>query len=115
MVTVHQSSVVLGTGSTFFVPQGEFYHFLVFCAFYGRTLHWVQEVFFFSRATFAVRCWSALRPTRLRSEPRPRVTKPRENDNRFFERINPIFARVFYLLRLGRNGKPRLKRLWHPR
>lgn len=24
MVTVHQSSVVLGTGSTFFVPQGEF-------------------------------------------------------------------------------------------
>ena len=28
MVTVHQSSVVLGTGSTFFVPQGEFYDFL---------------------------------------------------------------------------------------
>ena len=28
MVTVHQSSVVLGTGSTFFVPQGEFCYFL---------------------------------------------------------------------------------------
>ena len=32
MVTVHQSSVVLGTGSTFFVPQGEFYYF--FCILY---------------------------------------------------------------------------------
>lgn len=46
MVTVHQSSVVLGTGSTFFVPQGEFYHFFVFCTFYGLTIHWVQKVFF---------------------------------------------------------------------
>ena len=52
--------------------------------------------FFLSRATFAVRCWSALRPTHLLPEPRPRVTKPRENDNRFFEGINPIFARVFH-------------------
>ena len=46
MVTVHQSSVVLGTGSTFFVPQGEFYYFFVFCILYSLTIHWVQEVFF---------------------------------------------------------------------
>ena len=46
MVTVHQSSVVLGTGSTFFVPQGEFYYFFVFCTFYGLTIQWVQKVFF---------------------------------------------------------------------
>ena len=46
MVTVHQSSVVLGTGSTFFVPQGEFNYFFVFCTFYGFTIQWVQKVFF---------------------------------------------------------------------
>ena len=113
MVTVHQSSVVLGTGSTFFVPQGEFYHFFVFCTFYGLTIHWVQKVFF-SSATFAVRFWSVSKPTHLRPEPRPRVAKPRENDDRFFEGINPIFARVFHLVRLGRKRKPRKKSLWHP-
>ena len=96
MVTVHQSSVVLGTGSTFFVPQGEFYYFLciLFLLWAYPTLR--TKGFFLSRATFAVRCWSALRPTHLQPEPRPRVTKPRENDNRFFEGINPIFARVFH-------------------
>ena len=78
MVTVHQSSVVLGTGSTFFVPQGEFYYFFVFCTFYGLTIHRVQNVFFFSSGTFAVRFWSASKPTHLRPEPRPRLAKPRE-------------------------------------
>ena len=38
----------------------------------------------------------------------------RENDDRFFEGINPIFARVFHLIRLGRKRKPRKKSLWHP-
>ena len=114
MVTVHQSSVVLGTGSTFFVPQGEFYYF--FCILY---LLWPYltlgtKGFFFSSATFAVRFWSASKPTHLRPEPRPLVAKPRENDDRFFEGINPIFARVFHLIRLGRKRKPRKKSLWHP-
>ena len=70
--------------------------------------------FFFSSATFAVRFWSASKPTHLRPEPRPLVAKPRENDDRFFEGINPIFARVFHLIRLGRKRKPRKKSLWHP-
>ena len=100
MVTVHQSSVVLGTGSTFFVPQGEFYYFFVFCTFYGLTIQGTKS-FFFSSATFAVRFCSASKPTHLRPEPRPRVAKPRENDHLFFEGINPIFARVFHLIRLG--------------
>ena len=94
MVTVHQSSVVLGTGSTFFVPQGEFYHFFVFCTFYGLTIHWVQKVFF-SSATFAVRFCSVSKPTHLRPEPRPRVAKPRENDDRLFERIYSDFCACF--------------------
>lgn len=76
-----------------------FITFYEFYTFSGLTLHCVQEVFFFSRATFAVRCWSALRPTHLRSEPRPRVAKPRQNDDRFFERINPDFRACFSLIK----------------
>ena len=95
MVTVHQSSVVLGTGSTFFVPQGEFITFLYFVPSMALPYSGYKR-FFFSSATFAVRFWSASKPTHLRPEPRPLVAKPRENDDRFFEGINPIFARVFH-------------------
>ena len=66
----------------------------------GFTLPWAQE-FFFSRATFAVRYWAALRPTLFRPEPRPRVAKPRENENRFLERINPDFRACFSLIKTG--------------
>ena len=81
MVTVHQSSVVLGTGSTFFVPQGEFYYFLCIYIFYGLTLPWVQEVFFLACDI----CDAILVGLKadISLEPRSRVAKPRENDNRF--------------------------------
>ena len=71
MVTVHQSSVVLGTGSTFFVPQGEFYYFL--CILY---LLWAYptpgtEVFFLACDI----CGAILVGLKadISLEPRPRV------------------------------------------
>ena len=70
---------------------------LLFCILY---LLWPYHTlgtkgFFFSSATFAVRFWSASKPTHLRPEPRPRVAKPRENDDRLFERIYPDFCACF--------------------
>ena len=94
MVTVHQSSVVLGTGSTFFVPQGEFSYFFVFCTFYGLTIQWVQKVFF-RKCDVCGEILVGLKADTSSARAEATGCEATRNDDRFFEGINPIFA-VFF-------------------